>query len=318
VSGAIVDEEVAQVAARISSRPAGLRRLTPALRLLRRSRRGMTGLGILVFFGTVSVLAPLLASQDPSSPSALSDQILASPSWSHPLGTDENGKDVLSELLYGGRVSLAVGLTAAAIATTIGTLLGVLAGFVGGLVDRVVTVLDDWFLVIPFLPIAILLISLLGSRADSIPLGQAGILALVIGCVGWAGTTRIVRSEVLSLRERLYVDRSRALGASAAQTMRRHILPNVMPLVLANAVLFVSLSILAETTLSFLGLGDPIRPSWGQMLNNSYTNDAMSTGAWWYFVAPGLCVTLVVMGFALVGYALESLVDPTVDDDAGP
>jgi peptide/nickel transport system permease protein len=318
MSAARAADGVEQVAARIASRPAGLRRLRPAVRLLRRSRRGTIGLGILLFFGSVSVLAPLLASQDPSAASALSDEILASPTWSHPLGTDENGKDVLSELLYGGRVSMAVGITAAVIATTIGTLLGVAAGFLGGLVDRVVTVLDDWFLVIPFLPIAILSITLLGGRADSIPLGQAGILALVIGCIGWAGTTRIVRSEVLSLRERLYVDRSRALGASAAQTMRRHILPNVMPLILANAVLFVSASILAETTLSFLGLGDPVRPSWGQMLNNSYTNDAISTGAWWYFVAPGLCVTVVVMGFALLGYALESLVDPTVDDDARP
>jgi peptide/nickel transport system permease protein len=210
-----------------------------------------------------------------------------------------------------------VGITAAAIAVTIGTLLGVLAGFMGGVVERVVSVASDWFLVVPFLPIAILVVTLAGSSAESVPLGRAGILALVIGCFGWAGTTRVVRSEVLSLRERAYVDRARALGASSIHNMRSHILPNVMPLVFANGVLFVSGAILAETTLAFLGLGDPLRPSWGQMLSNSYANDAMSTGAWWYFVMPGLCVTLVVMGFALVGYALEALVDPTVDGDGG-
>jgi peptide/nickel transport system permease protein len=304
-----------QAVARISVRPAGLWRLSHAAALVRGSKRGMIGLGILVLFGTLAILAPLIAAQDPGSASSLSDQILASPSWSHPLGTDESGKDVLSELLYGGRISLAVGLIAAAIATAIGALLGIVSGFVGGLLDRVIVMIDDWFLVVPFVPIAILVISLLGDQAESIPLGRAGILAIVIGCFGWAGTSRVVRSEVLSLRERTFVDRSRALGASAPHIMRRHILPNVMPLVFANAVLFVSGSILAETTLSFLGLGDPVRSSWGQMLNNSYTNDAVATGAWWYFVAPGLCVTLVVIGFALLGYALESLVDATVEGD---
>lgn len=306
-----IDDDAAQVAARISSRPTGRRRnARRVVELLCGSRRTMVGVSILLLFGALSLFAPLLASQDPSSPSALSDQLFASPSWSHPLGTDENGKDVLSALLYGGRTSMAVGLVAGLIATTIGTLLGVLAGFLRGGVDRVISIVDDWFLVIPFLPIAVLVVSLLGDKADAVPLGRVGILAIVIGCFGWAGSSRIVRSEVLSLRERTYVDRSRALGASSGQIMRWHIFPNVLPLVLANAILFVSASILAETTLSFLGLGDPTRPTWGQMLSSSYASDAIGNGAWWYFVMPGLCVTAVVMGFALLGLALESLADP--------
>jgi len=309
------DAGIAEIVDRIAGRPSGTRRsLARAFGLLRRSRRGMIGLSILTVFGLAALFAPLLASQDPTAPSSLGSDLLASPSWSHPLGTDEQGKDVLSLLLYGGQVSLAVGLIAAAIATTLGTALGILAGFVGGFVDRAIVVIDDWFLVIPFVPIAILIISLLGEQANEVPLGQAGIMAVVIGFFGWAGTSRVVRSEVLSLRGRTYVDRAKALGASDLFAMRRHIVPNVMPLVFANTVLFVSGSILAETTLAFLGLGDPLRPSWGTMLSHAYANDAISTGAWWYFIAPGICVTVVVMAFALLGYALEALVDRTVEE----
>lgn len=316
MSATTADRELTAVAERIASRPSGrLLALRRAAALLRRSRRGMVGLSILVFFTTLALLAPLLASQDPTAASSLGDELFASPTWSHPLGTDEQGKDVLSSLLYGGRVSLAVGAIAAAIATVLGATMGIIAGFTGGFVDRAIVVIDDWFLVIPFIPIAILIISLMGQQANEIPLGQAGIMAIVIGFFGWAGTSRIVRSEVLSLRRRTYVDRSLALGASSFYAMRRHILPNVMPLVFAQMVLFVSGSILAETTLAFLGLGDPLRPSWGTMLSRAYANDAISTGAWWYFIAPGACVTLVVMAFALVGYALEALVDRTVEDD---
>jgi peptide/nickel transport system permease protein len=315
MSTAVADRELEEVAARIARAGGARSGLRRGARLLLRSRRGRFGLALLLLFATLALLAPVLASQDPGAPSSLSGDLMAAPSWSHPLGTDEQGRDVLSQLLYGGRISLVVGIVAAAISSGIGALMGIVAGYLGGPVDRAVTIVDDWFLVIPFLPLAILILSLLGGRSTAIPLGQSGVIALVIGVFGWAGTSRIVRSEVLSLRRRTYVDRSRALGASSMHTMRRHILPNVMPLILANAVLFVSGSILAETMLAFLGLGDPIRASWGTMLANSYANDAMGSGAWWYFVAPGLCVTLVVTGFALVGYALEDVVEGSTPGD---
>ena len=153
--------------------------------------------------------------------------------------------------------------------------------------------------------------SLLGTRASSLPLGRETVLIVVIGGLGWAGTSRIVRSQVLTLRERDYVARARVLGSPNRTIMLRHILPGVVPLVLANAVLFVSVCVLAETTLSFLGLGDPANFSWGQMLNDAYNSGAMTEGKWAYFLPPGICVTLLAMAFSLTGNALEEIVNPS-------
>jgi peptide/nickel transport system permease protein len=171
--------------------------------------------------------------------------------------------------------------------------------------------LDDWVLVLPFIPTAIVIASLLGKRASGWPLGRESVLILVIGGLGWAGTSRIVRSQVLTLRERDYVSRARVLGSPDRTIMLRHILPGVIPLVLANAVLYVSISVLAETTLSFLGLGDPANFSWGQMLNDAYNAGAMTDGKWAYFLPPGICVTLLAMSFSLSGNALEEIVNPS-------
>ena len=210
---------------------------------------------------------------------------------------------MLSELLYAARISLLVGLSAALISTLLGALVGIVAGYYGGWVDRMLMAIDDWVLVIPFIPTAIVIASLLGRRADDWPLGKESVLVLVIGVLGWAGVSRIVRSQVLTLKERDYVQRARVLGSRNRTIMARHILPGVLPLVLANAVLFVSISVLAETTLSFLGLGDVYHFSWGQMLNDAYTSGAMTQAKWAYFIPPGLCVTLLAMSFSLMGYA---------------
>ena len=218
---------------------------------------------------------------------------------------------MLSELLYAARISLSVGLAAALISTILGALIGIVAGYFGGWVDRILMAIDDWVLVIPFIPTAIVIASLLGRRADGWPLGRESVLIIVIGALGWAGTSRIVRSQVLTLKERDYVQRARVLGSRDRTIMARHILPGVLPLVLANAVLYVSISVLAETTLSFLGLGDPQSFSWGQMLNDAYDSGAMTQGKWAYFIPPGLCVTLLAMSFSLIGYALEEIVNPT-------
>ena len=231
-----------------------------------------------------------------SSFSTSAAQNLASPSSAHLLGTDESGRDVLSELLYAARISLSVGLAAALISTILGAIIGIVAGYFGGWVDRILMAIDDWVLVIPFIPTAIVIASLLGRRrADSWPLGRESVLVLVIGALGWAGTSRIVRSQVLTLKERDYVQRARVLGSSDRTIMARHILPGVLPLVLANAVLYISISVLAETTLAFLGLGDPQNFSWGQMLNSAYDSGAMTQAKWAYFIPPGLCVTLLAM-----------------------
>ena len=160
-----------------------------------------------------------------------------------------------------------VGVSAALVSVLIGGVIGISSGFFGGWVDHGLTAVDDWFLVIPFLPLAIVLVSLLGPRASDLPFGKLSIVILVIGVTGWAGTSRIIRSQVLSVKERMFVERSQALGASTLWILRKQILPNVLPLIFANTVLIIALAILSESTLSFLGLGDVTHPSWGALLD---------------------------------------------------
>jgi peptide/nickel transport system permease protein len=195
-----------------------------------------------------------------------------------------------------------VGLLATLISMVIGTLVGLASGFFDGWPARVLYRLTEWFLVIPFVPLAIVLASVLGRSLINI--------VIVIGITSWASTSMLIRSQTLSIRERPFVERAQVLGAGRWHQMSRHVLPNVMPMVFANTTLTVALAILAETTLSFLGLGDPTRTSWGSMLEDAFAVGAMTTGAWWYIVPPGVCVVLVVLAFTLVGQALEEVFNP--------
>ena len=278
--------------------------------LLCEHKSGLVGLILLGIFVVIAIIGPWIAPQDPSASSSYSEAILQGPSSAHWLGTEENGRDVLSLLILGTRVSLIVGVAAAIVSVLIGGACGIASGYFGGAVDHGLTALDDWFLVIPFLPLAIVMVSLLQGRADSLPFGKISIVILVIGVTGWAGTSRIIRSQVLSVKERQFVERSKALGASEWWIVRKQILPNVLPLIFANTVLIVALAILSESTLSFLGLGDVTHPSWGALLDSANNSGAVSAGAWWYFIPPGLCICLLVMGFTLVGYAIEEIVNP--------
>lgn len=287
-----------------------MRRILHALGLIVRRPGGAVGLAILVVFSLVAIIAPWLAPQNPNAPNSFSSAILVGPSAHHWLGTDENGRDVWSELLLGTQTTMLVGFAAALVSTVIGTAAGVLSGYVGGWTDRVIGLLDDWFLVLPLVPVTVLAATLLGERAESFPLGQTLVLIIVIGLFGWAGTSRIVRAEVLSLKQRTFIERSRALGASNWRIISRDIVPNVAPLVLANAVIYVSLAILTESTLSYLGLGDPNHFSWGRMLDNAQSAGAMTSGAYAYFLPPGICITIAVLGFSLVGNSIEPLFDP--------
>jgi peptide/nickel transport system permease protein len=163
--------------------------------------------------------------------------------------------------------------------------------------------LTDWFLVIPFIPLVVVLAAVLGQRG-------LGVIVLVLGVTSWPGTARLVRAQTLSVEGRPYLERAKVLGDSDWQQMTRHVLPNVMPLVLANTTLTVAIVILSETTLSFLGLGDPYRDSWGTMLEHATNAGAASTGAWWYLLPPGMCVITIVLAFTLIGRALEVVLDP--------
>jgi peptide/nickel transport system permease protein len=203
-------------------------------------------------------------------------------------------------------VSLLVGLAATILAILIGSAVGISAGFLGGRIGAVLMAVTEWFLVIPFLPLAIVLAAILGPSVQNI--------ILVIGITSWPQTARLIRAQVLTLKERDYVDRSRALGASNLHLMGRHILPNVSPLILANTTLTVPVVILSEATLSFLGLGDPSNASWGRMLDEAFDAGAVTLEAWWYFVPPGLGILLVALAFTLCGQALEEVLDPRLGD----
>jgi peptide/nickel transport system permease protein len=269
----------------------------------RRDREGMAGLVVLSVFVVVSIFAGVFADHDQLNPVNTTENPVWAPPTEHPpLGTDSLGRPIWDQLVYGSQVSLLVGVAATLIAVVIGTVVGVVGGFFGGWTDSVLSRLSEWFLVIPFIPLAIVLAAILGPSLRNI--------ILVIGVTSWPVTARLIRAQVLTIKQRLYVERSRALGGRNAHIMGRHILPNVTPLVIANATLTVPVAILSETTLAFLGLGDPLRVSWGSMLEEAFSAGALGREAWWWYLPPGLCVIAVVLAFTLIGRALETIIDP--------
>jgi peptide/nickel transport system permease protein len=273
--------------------------------LLFQTWRGRVGLGVLGLFVFVALFGSAIAPHDPN---ASSLDVLGGISGDHWLGTTEQGSDVFSQLLVAARVSIVVGFAAALISTVLGATVGLLGGYFGGWTDRILDAFENWFLVIPTLPLMIVLARLLNPSLT--------VLIAVIGLTSWAGTGRIVRSQVLTLRERAFVERARALGARDAYIIRTHILPNTLPLIFANTVLIVAVAILSEAALAFLGLGDPTRISWGTMLENAFSSGAPSAGAWWYVIPPGLCITLLVLSVSILGYLFEEYVNPRLREQA--
>lgn len=272
-------------------------------RTYRKNTMGMLGLFILVFFIAVAIFAPLLADeQGLEATCPCNGPALIAPSLDFPFGTDNYGRSILTLTIWGSRISLLVGLAATLIAMVIGSLVGIVAGFFGRWPETLLMRLTDWFLVIPFLPLAIVLASILGQ---SLP-----VIIFVIGVTSWPSTARIVRAQVLSVKTRPYVERSRALGASNWHLNTRHILPNVGPLIVASTVLTVAIAILSETTLSFLGLGDPLSISWGTILQFAFDSGAAGSGQWWWIIPPGLAIVFVVLAFTLCGFALDEILNP--------
>jgi peptide/nickel transport system permease protein len=268
----------------------------------RRNRTGLVALAVLGFFVVVALAAPLLADPEGLEVTKAPGGILQPPSREFWLGTDENGRSVLTLLIWGTRVSLIVGLMATLVSMLIGTAVGLTSGYFGGVIGAVLFRLTEWVLVLPFLPLAIVLATVLGPSLFTI--------TIVIGVTSWPGTALLIRSQTLTIKERAYLERSRALGAGHRHLITRHVLPNVVPIIFANTTLTIAIAILSETTLSFLGLGDPTRTSWGSMLDQAYSVGAITTGSWWFFVPPGVCVVLVVLSFTLIGQALEEVLNP--------
>ena len=283
-------------------------------RLLRRPE-GLIGLSILTVFVILAVIPNVIVGPLQTAVTATGGR-LTPPGPLHLLGTDELGRDVLNQTVHGARISLAIGLLATLVTVAIGAVVGIVAGFVGGWLDALLMRITDFFLVLPTFVLALILTPIIRELVGSATSEVFGIrmtlivIVIVIGITSWSSTARIIRSQTLSLRERAFVDRARSIGAGSGHIMRRHILPNVINLIVANAVLTFAGAVLTETTLSFVGLGDPFQPSWGQLLEAARASGAPGLGAWWYFVPPGACIILVVLAFTLVGSALDDLLNP--------
>jgi len=283
-------------------------------RLLRRVD-GFFGIAILLIF-TVLALVPNLFVGPLQTAITATGPRLAPPSAAFPLGTDELGRSMLNLTVHATRISMVIGFLATVITVGVGSFLGIVSGYVGGRLDGVIMRTADFFLVIPTFVLAIILTSLLrdvlGTGAAEIGGIRLSLLVIVvvIGLTYWSSAARIIRSQTLSLKERAFVDRARVIGASGGHIMLRHILPNVINLIVANAILTFASAVLTETTLSFVGLGDPFQPSWGQLLEAARTVGAPGLGAWWYFMPAGLAVVLVVFAFTLLGNALDEVLNP--------
>ncbi len=263
---------------------------------------GRAGLVLLAATILAAIVGPVVLPFDPAQVGSTAASIFEPPSAAHLLGTDELGRDVYRETIAGSQVSLVVGLLATAISMIVGTIVGLVGGYFRGVGVTALMRFTDFFLVLPTLPLIIVLAALFGQ--------SLAIIILVIGLTGWASTARIVRSQVLSLRERTFIERVRGLGASDLRIVGVHILPNVLPLIFANTVLVIAGSILSEATLAFLGLGDPVHVSWGTMLHFAFEAGAAGRGAWWYLLPPGIGIVIVVLGFTLVGHTLDRIVNP--------
>jgi peptide/nickel transport system permease protein len=267
----------------------------------RRSAMGLAGLAIMIAFVLLAVFGPMLIDPADIEPSTAPGEPFEPPP-AYVLGTDNFGRPVLSLLVYGSRVSLIVGFAATVMTMVIGASVGIAGGYLGGKVDGLLNAFTNWFLVIPWVALAIVLAAVLGPTLLNI--------IVVIGITSWASTARLVRADTLSVKERPYVERSRALGAGHWHLVSRHILPNVFPVIFANTILIVALAILSETTLALLGLGDPTSVSWGSIINEAFSDGALSAGYWWWLIPPGVMIVLVVLAFTMCGYALDEVINP--------
>ncbi len=274
--------------------------------VFRKNRMAIVGLFMLAVIVLAAIFADAIAPYNPRSYEGIqSSDIYNPPSAAHWFGTDDAGKDVFSSFMFGARNSLIVGFFAAFISIFIGGSFGIMAGFFGGRVENFLMRFTDLFLVIPDLPLIVVFVALTKPSLWNI--------ILVIGLLGWTTTARIVRSQTLAVKSRKFVLRARAIGAGNWHIIFNHILPLVMPILVVNGILVISLAILNESVLAFLGLSDPLAISWGQMLNFAFGRGAMSVGAWWALFVPGFGIVWVVLGLTLLGNGLEQVLNPRLE-----
>jgi peptide/nickel transport system permease protein len=278
----------------VSSRRSGI------AQLLILNRRAQVGFGIIIIFTALAIAAPIIS---PYSPYAFPapGRPYTPPGSKFLLGTDYVGEDVLSEIIYGGRISMLVGIIVAILSTGFGTIIGVLAGYYGKVVDEGLMRATDIVLILPPLPLMIILAAYLGPSLQTV--------ILVLTVTTWPLVARVVRSQTLSLKERPFTDSERVAGASDFRIITKLLIPNLATIIAANAVLMVTTAIVGEASLDFIGLGDITVVSWGTMLYwaQSY---ALFNGAWWWVLTPGLCIVLVGLGFVLISVSIENVFNP--------
>jgi len=265
----------------------------------RRSKSALAGLGVIIVLILMSVFPQLFTTYDPYE---IFTRPLQPPSLAHVLGTDDMGRDMWSQLVYGTRTSMIVGFVASFLSFLIGIVVGMVSGFKGGIVDAILMRITDFFLSIPSLPLMVVIAFVLKPNLWNV------ILAITI--VVWTSPVRVIRSTVLSLKERLYITRARVLGDSNTRILVRYIAPNVLPIGFATMVLAMGWAIPSEAFLSWLGLGDPTRVSWGMILYYAFARGSFSAGAWWNFIPPGLMLLTVVTAFTMVGRGMEEVLNP--------
>ncbi|HEY2313618.1 MAG TPA: ABC transporter permease [Streptosporangiaceae bacterium] len=269
------------------------------LSVLRERKAAVIGLAIIALFILLAIVAPYIS---PYSASAQTCGVYAPPSVHHWLGCDDGGIDMLSELMQGGRISLVIGFAATLVAMVIGGGVGILSGYFGRWVDASLMRVTDYLLVIPDLVFAMVIADLWGASLLHV--------ILVIGILEWTTTARVIRAQVMSLKERVYIKRAKAIGSGDARIIWKHIMPQVGPLLIANTVLTVAIAIYLETALAFLGLEDPTVTTWGTILEHAFDRTAVSSGAWWAIVPDGFAIAAVIVGCFLFGQAVEDALNP--------
>jgi len=275
--------------------------------LLWRHGMGKIGLVLISLILIAALFSPYLGTVNPQN-TGIKEEILQPPSTTHWLGTDDLGRDIWSQIVFGSRVSLAIGLITALITVVTGTIVGLIAGYFGGLIEEALVKVIDFFMMLPVLPLMIILAAVLGPSLWNI--------ILVISLVSWPTTARVVRSQVLSIKERPYVEAARCIGAGSIRLMFGEIMPNVLPLMFAQAVLMVTYAIYDEAVLSFLGLGDPTRISWGSMLHFSFESGVMARSPWW--IGPPIAsIIMLIVGFSLLGTAVTDIMTPEYKEAKG-
>ena len=270
------------------------------LRQLLQNKKALIGVTILAVIILVAMFAPLLTEYLPTKRVGRPHQ---PPSAEHLLGTTRLGYDVFTRLIYGARVSLAVGFGAGLLITVIGTVLGIIAGYKGGVVDEIITFFTNMILVIPNLPLLLVLAAFIGQAS---PL----VIAIILGFTSWAWGVRVTRSETMSIRQRDFVKSAEMLGEPAWRIMAVEIFPNLISIVGINFIGSVIFAVISEATLEFLGLGDPNTVSWGIMLYNAQNSSALSVGAWWDILTPCLALATLGLGLALINFAIDEIANP--------